>query len=99
MTKYWYFWTKENMPAAKFAYEVCGRIFSLDYQICFDISDLHMDQTPFLCQTCWKPFNRRKSYLRHTGNHQETSDKKSYDSKTMDDSKNCDSGEKRKCLF
>lgn len=65
------------MPAAKFACEVCGRLFTrLSDLICFEyISDLHMDLTPF-SQTCGKTFNRGDSYLSHIRNHQEPSNKK-----------------------
>lgn len=50
-----------------------------------------MEQTSFSAKLVGKNFNRSDSYFRHTRNHLQTSDEKSYDSETVDDSMICDS--------
>lgn len=78
---------QKKMPADKFAREIRGRIFNRLSNSLRNQQSTHGAYS-FLCQTCGKIYNREESYLRHTRNHIETSDEKSYDSETVDDSKN-----------
>lgn len=83
----------KNMPADKFAAEVCGKMFTRHWNLLWNQQSTHGADS-FLCQTCGKNFNRRDSHLRHTRNHIETSDKKPYDFETVDELMNCDSDDK-----
>lgn len=81
------------MAAENFSCEDCGKTFTR-------LSNLHRHHrsahrsNSFRCQTCGRCFNRRDNYLRHTRNHPENSDKESYASVKVTNSKNSDNGDK-----